>query len=162
MLGSDTRGCTGRPAPLRRRCSCLSNSVSVLMPGYRQILNNKYGRDNVHLRAHGILTRRPELPDFSARGNPHRILAFGKWGTYKRLELMIEAFRVLSEKSPNTKLIVAGGRPSASAGLHRVDEAAMRRRPQNRVPRLRGRRESARPFSELQCSRHALFLVNRM
>lgn len=87
----------------------LSDSVSVLMPGYRQILNNKYGRDNVHLRAHGILTRRPELPDFSMRGKPHRILAFGKWGTYKRLELMIEAFRILAEKSPETRLVVAGG-----------------------------------------------------
>jgi len=34
----------------------------------------------------------PEFPDFSRRSAPaHRILAFGKWGTYKRLELMIEA-----------------------------------------------------------------------
>jgi len=71
-----------------------SNSVSVLMPGYRKILHDKYGRDNVHLRSHGILTTRPEAPDFSRRGNPeHRILAFGKWGTYKRLELMIDAFQ---------------------------------------------------------------------
>src|SRR5579885_2050730 len=31
------------------RMLLLSNSVSVLMPGYRQILNDKYGRDNVHL-----------------------------------------------------------------------------------------------------------------
>ena len=87
-----TKGYTG----LRARChtnAAASNSVSVLMPGYRKILNDKYGRDNVHLRAHGILARRPEFPDFARRGNPiHRILAFGKWGTYKRLELMIEAF----------------------------------------------------------------------
>ena len=67
------------------RMLLLSNSVSVLMPGYRKILNDKYGRDNVHLRAHGLLARRPELPDFSRRGTPtYRILAFGKWGTYKR------------------------------------------------------------------------------
>ena len=31
----------------------MSNSVSVLMPGYRKILHEKYGRDNVHLRSHG-------------------------------------------------------------------------------------------------------------
>ena len=50
----------------------------------------------------------PEYPDFSRRGNPeHRILAFGKWGTYKRLELMIEAFEIVSEAVPNTKLVVA-------------------------------------------------------
>lgn len=98
------------------RMLLLSNSVSVLMPGYRQILNDKYGRDNVHLRAHGILARRPELPDFARRGNPeHRILAFGKWGTYKRLELMIEAFEFLSAKIPNARLVIAGGdHPQAS------------------------------------------------
>jgi len=92
------------------RMLLLSNSVSVLMPGYRKILNDKYGRDNVHLRAHGILARRPEFPDFSRRGNPiQRILAFGKWGTYKRLELMIEAFDILRRKMPATKLVIAGG-----------------------------------------------------
>lgn len=88
----------------------LSNSVSVLLPRYRKILKEKYGRDNVHLRSHGILTHRPEQPEFSRRGNPiHRILAFGKWGTYKRLELMIEAFQRIHREVPNTKLIVGGG-----------------------------------------------------
>jgi glycosyltransferase involved in cell wall biosynthesis len=92
------------------RMLLLSNSVSVLMPGYRKILRDKYGRDNVHVRSHGVLTQRPEYPDFSRRGNPeHRILAFGKWGTYKRLELMIEAFHLVSQTLPQAKLIVAGG-----------------------------------------------------
>ena len=92
------------------RMLLLSNSVSVLMPGYRKILNDKYGSDNVHVRAHGILARRPEFPDFARRGNPiHRILAFGKWGTYKRLELMIEAFNQIAERLPEAKLVVAGG-----------------------------------------------------
>lgn len=92
------------------RMLLLSNSVSVLMPGYRKILNDKYGRDNVHLRAHGILARRPEFPDFARRGNPiHRILAFGKWGTYKRLELMIEAFKHIAARLPEAKLVIAGG-----------------------------------------------------
>jgi hypothetical protein len=99
------------------RMLLLSNSVSVLMPGYRKILNDKYGRDNVHLRAHGILARRPEFPYFSRRGNPvHRILAFGKWGTYKRLELMIEAFNLLAEKMPEARLVVAGGDHPQAAG----------------------------------------------
>jgi glycosyltransferase involved in cell wall biosynthesis len=92
------------------RMLLLSNSVSVLMPGYRKILHEKYGRDNVHLRSHGILTREPEIPDFSRRGNPeHRILAFGKWGTYKRLELMIEAFQLVVEELPHARLVIGGG-----------------------------------------------------
>ncbi len=94
----------------------LSNSVSVLMPRYRKILSEKYGRENVHVRSHGVLTQRPEYPDFSQRGNPqHRILAFGKWGTYKRLELMIAAFKIVAAELPNTTLVVAGGdHPQAS------------------------------------------------
>jgi len=92
------------------RILLMSNSVSVLMPGYRRILHDKYGRDNVHLRSHGILTRRPEYPQFEVRGNPeHRILAFGKWGTYKRLELMLEAFEIVSRTLPDARLVIAGG-----------------------------------------------------
>jgi glycosyltransferase involved in cell wall biosynthesis len=99
------------------RILLLSNSVSVLMPGYRKILHEKYGRDNVHLRSHGILTTRPEYPDFARRGNPeHRILAFGKWGTYKKLELMIEAFEALSQALPNARLVVGGGDHPQAAG----------------------------------------------
>ena len=102
---------------LATRMLLLSNSVSVLMPGYREILHEKYGHDNVHVRSHGVLTRRPEYPDFSRRGNPeHRILAFGKWGTYKRLELMIEAFQIVRNALPNTKLVVAGGDHPQAAG----------------------------------------------
>lgn len=99
-----------RAGALATRILLLSNSVSVLMPGYRKILTEKYGSDNVHVRSHGILTRRPEPPDFSRRGNPeHQILAFGKWGTYKRLELMVEAFDIIAKKIPNAKLVIAGG-----------------------------------------------------
>jgi glycosyltransferase involved in cell wall biosynthesis len=99
------------------RMLLLSNSVSVLMPGYRKILHEKYGRDNVHLRSHGILAREPESPDFSRRGNPeHRILAFGKWGTYKRLELMIDAFQLVSEVLPNARLVIGGGDHPQAAG----------------------------------------------
>jgi len=102
---------------LATRMLLLSNSVSVLMPGYRKILHEKYGHDNVHVRSHGVLTRRPEYPDFARRGNPeHRILAFGKWGTYKRLELMIEAFKIVTATLPNAKLVVGGGDHPQAAG----------------------------------------------
>src|ERR671928_197097 len=77
---------------------------------YRLTLIDKYRGENIHFRAHGILSARPEYPDFSKRGNPeHRILAFGKWGTYKRLELLLEAFQaIIVPKAPNARLIIAG------------------------------------------------------
>jgi glycosyltransferase involved in cell wall biosynthesis len=99
------------------RILLLSNSVSVLMPHYRKILSERYGGENVHVRAHGILAHSPQYPDFSRRGNPeHRILAFGKWGTYKRLELMIEAFASISRGLPNAKLVIAGSNHPQAPG----------------------------------------------
>jgi glycosyltransferase involved in cell wall biosynthesis len=92
------------------RMLLMANSISVLLPAYRRTLIDKYRGSNVHFRAHGILGGRPEPPDFSLRGSPqHNILAFGKWGTYKRLELLIEAFESLASEMPNVRLIVAGG-----------------------------------------------------
>ena len=86
-----------------------ANSVSVLLPAYRSILRHRYGRGAVYVRSHGILSGRPEYPNFNARGNPEqRILAFGKWGTYKRLELMIDAFQSVAKNNPRAKLIVGG------------------------------------------------------
>jgi glycosyltransferase involved in cell wall biosynthesis len=92
------------------RMVLMANSVSVLLPAYRRTLIDKYRGDNIHFRAHGILSARPEYPDFSQRGNPvHRILAFGKWGTYKRCEMLIEAFeQEILPKLPNSRLIIAG------------------------------------------------------
>ncbi len=99
------------------RMLLMANSISVLLPVYRRTLIDKYRGENVHFRAHGILGGRPEPPDFSLRGNPeHRILAFGKWGTYKRLELLMEAFEKLAQQMPNVRLIVAGGNHPQTPG----------------------------------------------
>ncbi len=99
------------------RMLLMSNSISVLLPVYRRTLIEKYRGDNVHFRAHGILGGCPEPPDFDSRGNPeHRILAFGKWGTYKRVELLLEAWTELSARMSNLRLVVAGGNHPATPG----------------------------------------------
>lgn len=100
------------------RLILMANSVSVLLPAYRRTLIDKYRGENIHFRAHGILGARPEYPDFESRGNPeHRILAFGKWGTYKRCEMLIEAFEERVAKAvPNAKLIIAGTNNGNSPG----------------------------------------------
>jgi glycosyltransferase involved in cell wall biosynthesis len=102
---------------LATRMLLSANSVSVLLPAYRRTLIEKYRGENVHFRAHGILSARPEFPDFSQRNNPEqRILAFGKWGTYKRLELLMEAFTKITADAPNARLIVAGSDHPATPG----------------------------------------------
>ncbi len=94
-----------------------ANSVSVLLPAYRRTLMQKYNGRNVHFRAHGILSARPEFPDFSQRGgDEHRVIAFGKWGTYKRLELLLDAFAQVIEKVPNARLVIAGGNHPMTPG----------------------------------------------
>lgn len=99
------------------RMLLMANSISVLLPAYRRTLMEKYRGDNVHFRAHGILSARPEPPAFNKRGNPeHRILAFGKWGTYKRLELLIDAFGEILERCPDARLVIAGGNHPMTPG----------------------------------------------
>lgn len=99
------------------RLVLMSNSISVLLPAYRRTLREKYRGANVHVRVHGILSGRPEYPDFSRRGNPmHRVLAFGKWGTYKRLEPILEIFAAVADRVPNAQLVVAGGDHPKTAG----------------------------------------------
>jgi glycosyltransferase involved in cell wall biosynthesis len=94
-----------------------ANSVSVLLPGYRKILVTKYSVQNVLLGRHGTFASAPDPPDFSKRGNPeHRILAIGHWGTYKRLETLMEAFPTVLREIPNARLIVAGANHHTKAG----------------------------------------------
>jgi len=102
-----------------------SNSISVLLPAYRTLIRDKYRRGSVYVRRHGILSGRPEYPDFSQRGNPtQRILAFGKWGTYKRLEPMIEAFEIVCSQVPQVELVIAGtDHPKAQGYLDSVAQS---------------------------------------
>lgn len=86
-----------------------ADSVSVLLPCYHQTLASKYAAENVLLGTHGIFASAPAPPDFSRRGNPdQRILAIGHWGTYKRLETLMQAFPFVLKKAPRARLIVAG------------------------------------------------------
>ena len=102
---------------LATRALLRANSVSVLLPHYRRTLVEKYSARNVLLGTHGTFAAKPTPPDFSKRGNPDlRILAIGHWGTYKRLETLMEAFRSVVEKVPNARLVVAGANHHTKPG----------------------------------------------
>jgi glycosyltransferase involved in cell wall biosynthesis len=94
-----------------------ANSVSVLLSGYHRTLRTKYFAQNVLLSTHGTFGSIPTPPDFTKRGNPHRrILAIGHWGTYKRLETLMEAFPLVLKKIPDARLIVAGANHHTKVG----------------------------------------------
>ncbi len=102
-----------------------ANSISVLLPGYRRTLEKKYGAKNVMLSTHGTFLPNPEPPDFSMRGNPdQRILAIGHWGTYKRLETLMDAFPAVWKQIPNAKLVVAGANHHTKPGYWESIRAA--------------------------------------
>ncbi|HYG98493.1 MAG TPA: glycosyltransferase [Terriglobales bacterium] len=106
------------------RLLLMANSVTVLLPAYRRTLISKYRGKNVHLRAHGVFAGTPQYPNFALRDNPEqRILAFGKWGTYKRLEILIEAFERVARQNPKARLVIAGeNHPNAPGYIESITE----------------------------------------
>ncbi len=102
---------------LATRALLKADSVSVLLPGYQRTLFAKYAAQNVLLGTHGTFAASPSFPDFTKRGNPElRILAIGHWGTYKRLETLMEAFPRVLEKVPHARLVVAGANHHTKVG----------------------------------------------
>jgi len=94
-----------------------ANSVTVLLSAYQRTLLEKYSASNVLLGTHGVFASRPVPPDFSQRANPdHRILAIGHWGTYKRLETLMEAFPKVLERVPTARLVIAGANHHTKPG----------------------------------------------
>ncbi len=102
---------------LATRALLRANSISVLLSGYRRTLAEKYSAQNVLLGTHGTFAPCPSPPDFSLRGNPdQRILAIGHWGTYKRLETLMEAFPAVLRRVPSARLIIAGANHHTKPG----------------------------------------------
>jgi glycosyltransferase involved in cell wall biosynthesis len=94
-----------------------SHRVAVTMPRYQDILEHQYRARNVFHAPHGTFQRTQPLPFPSKR----TILAFGKFGTYKRLETLLQAHAMLLECNPDTHLVIAGtDSPNAPGYLERM------------------------------------------
>lgn len=82
--------------------------VAVTIPKYVDILEEKYGASNVLLAPHGSFEdAKPEIPDIEPKGAPN-IMTFGKFGTYKKVDVLMEAFEILQPSHPTAKLVIAG------------------------------------------------------
>ena len=94
-----------------------AHSVSVLLSAYRRTLIDEVCRSECSVGHARNIRTQSQPPDFTKRGNPeHRILAIGHWGTYKRLETLMEAFPKVLKKIPNARLIVAGANHHTKSG----------------------------------------------
>ena len=106
------------------RLLLLANDVSVLLPSYRAELVKAYGSaaSRVQARPHGTFKGPQEFivppqqqtqlqntePQNKDQNKEKIILAFGYWGTYKRLDLLLESMDEIRSKVPNAVLVVAG------------------------------------------------------
>ncbi len=119
------------------RLLLLAGDVSVLLPSFRSELINNYGvsPQRVHFRPHGTFkaeqTTEVLQPDHTERTHAeHVILAFGYWGTYKRVDLLLESMDEISRKVPNAVLVVAGtNHPSTPGYLESLQQRWQRRIP---------------------------------
>jgi glycosyltransferase involved in cell wall biosynthesis len=96
--------------------------VALTIPKYVELLERKYRAQNVILAPHGAFDSAPPPPDPPEA--PLQIMTFGKFGTYKRVEPLIDAFRTLPAPGrPPLELVVAGtDSPNAPGYLAEVRE----------------------------------------
>lgn len=86
----------------------MANRIAVTMPKYVDILKQSYGADNVIHVPHGTFSIAKE-PSYGLPPGPLQVMAFGKFGTYKKVEEMIEAVELIrDETSFDIEIVVAG------------------------------------------------------
>lgn len=90
------------------RCLLKANKVAVTIHKYVDILNAKYKTKNVILIPHGTFETVKE-PNFEIKSGPKQIMAFGKFGTYKKVEILIEAIEIVRKtNSDELEVVIAG------------------------------------------------------
>jgi glycosyltransferase involved in cell wall biosynthesis len=90
--------------------------VALTIPRYVEYVRESYGAKNVLLAPHGSFEE-VAVPSFSVPAGPRRIMAFGKWGTYKTVDMLVEAYRELIKRGyPDLQLVLAGSDSPNSAG----------------------------------------------
>lgn len=97
-----------------------SSLVTTTMPRYVEILRSKYRATNVALTPHGSFGAPPPPPD--APSSSTTVMTFGKFGTYKKVETLIDAVRSLGR--PDVRLVIAGAdSPNTPGYLAAVERA---------------------------------------
>jgi len=78
--------------------------VGLTISQYVDIIKEKYKVNNVILLPHGNfeLPERSYLPELIEEIN---LMAFGKFGTYKKVEVMLDAVKILEKKYPEQKFV---------------------------------------------------------
>jgi glycosyltransferase involved in cell wall biosynthesis len=86
-----------------------SNQVALTIPKYVEILQRKYNAKNVVHMPHGTFEVNEE-PQYKNRLEGKKsVMAFGKFGTYKKVENLIEAVQIVKERmGEEIEVVIAG------------------------------------------------------
>ena len=100
-----------------------ADTVAVTMQKYVDILESKYNAKNVTLIPHGTFEVAEE-PNYQIPEGPMQIMTFGKFGTYKKVEGMIEAVELVRERTGlDLEVVIAGtDNPNVPGYLAKVQE----------------------------------------
>jgi len=100
-----------------------SDMVAVTISKYVDILSKKYKASNITLIPHGTFEI-PAIPKYNLPEGPLKIMTFGKFGTYKKVEIMIEAIeKVRVTTGMDLEIVIAGtDNPNVPGYLASVQE----------------------------------------
>ncbi|UOB19064.1 glycosyltransferase [Abyssalbus ytuae] len=100
-----------------------ADMLAVTIHKYVRTLEKKYAAKNVVLVPHGTFETPPQ-PDYNLPAGPKKIMAFGKFGSYKKVEVMIEAVELVRQtvKEPLEIVIAGTDNPNTPGYLEEVKE----------------------------------------
>ena len=108
---------------LMTRMILASNLVALTIPKYVELLEERYGARNVLLMPHGAYEDMPE-PDYKLAQEKPILMTFGKFGTYKKVEPLLDAYKILlAQQRPPMEVIIAGtDSPNAPGYLAHIQQ----------------------------------------
>lgn len=82
--------------------------VAVTISKYVDVLQKKYKKNNIVLIPHGAFETPPQ-PSFELPAGPKKVMTFGKFGTYKKVEILIDAVEEIRKRTKeDIEIVIAG------------------------------------------------------
>lgn len=102
----------------------MADIVAVTIPKYVEIFENRYGAKNVLLAPHGSFEAPSDNLPVAVPVDHPNIMTFGKFGTYKKVEILVEAFQLFQVDHPDARLVIAGtDNPNVKGYLEHVKQS---------------------------------------
>ena len=108
---------------LLTRALLRADIVALTIPRYVEFLRDSYGAANALLAPHGSFEEIAK-PSFGIPPGRRTIMAFGKWGTYKTVDLLVDAYRLLLDRGYDDLQLVLAGTDSPNSPGYMADAAA--------------------------------------